>query len=71
MSGNDEGELIRRATAAWFRRCRREGHVVRQPSAGMSEYRDGVVTLRNVVGTLAVYAVERRGRLVRLPPNVF
>lgn len=59
----DEDELIGRATAAYLRWCRRTGRIEDQPSAGMSEYGEGVVTLRNVNGTLATYAVAANGRL--------
>lgn len=66
MSGLDEDELIVRASAAYLRWCRRKGYLEDQPSAGMSEYRDGVITLKNVNGTLATYAVAANGRLKRL-----
>lgn len=63
MSGLDEDELIGRATAAWLRRCRRNGCLEEQPSASMSECRDGTVRLRNVSGILVTYAVAANGRL--------
>src|SRR5690606_9814632 len=62
MDGLNEDELIGRATAAWLRRCRRTGRIEDQPSAGLSECRDGTIRLRNVNGVLATYAVAN-GRL--------
>jgi hypothetical protein len=70
LNGPNEDELIVRATAAYLRWCRRTGRIEDQPSACLSEYRDGVVTLRNVNGTLATYDVAVNGRLKLLEDAV-
>ena len=62
----DENTLLENATAAYRRRCAREGTIYQQPASSSCVDRDGVIRLRNFKGVLAEYAVTATGRVSAL-----